>query len=63
MLKLSRRLGERIVIGDGIVVEVVAIDRGKVRLGIVAPRDVPIFRSELLDDRGDLKGGKPPWEE
>lgn len=48
MLVLSRKLGEKIFIGDGITVTVVDIDRGKIRLGIDAPRDVLIFRSELI---------------
>ena len=48
MLVLSRKLGERIYIGDGVVVTVVDIDRGKIRLGIEAPRDVAIYREEVL---------------
>lgn len=48
MLVLSRKLGEKIYIGEKICITVVDIDRGKIRLGIEAPRDVPIFRQELL---------------
>ena len=48
MLVLSRKLGEKIFIGDNICLTVIDVDRGKVRLGIEAPRDVPIFRQELL---------------
>ena len=48
MLVLSRKLGEKIRIGEDIVVTVVDIDRGKIRLGIEAPQDVPILRQELL---------------
>ncbi|MBX9622200.1 MAG: carbon storage regulator [Gemmataceae bacterium] len=48
MLVLSRKLGEKIFIGDNVVITVVDIDRGKIRLGIEAPRDVPIYRQELL---------------
>lgn len=51
MLVLSRKLGEKIVIGEGekaITITVVDIDRGKIRLGVDAPRDTPIFRHELL---------------
>jgi carbon storage regulator len=48
MLVLSRTLGESIVIGEDIRVTVVEIDRGKVRIGIEAPREVPIYREELL---------------
>lgn len=45
---LSRKLGEKIFIGENICITVVDIDRGKIRLGIEAPRDVPIYRQELL---------------
>lgn len=48
MLVLSRKLGEKIFIGDNIVITMVDIDRGKIRLGIEAPRDVPIYRQEML---------------
>jgi carbon storage regulator len=48
MLVLSRKLGEKIYINDNICITVVDIDRGKIRLGIEAPRDVPIFRQELI---------------
>ncbi len=56
MLVLSRKLGEKICIGDNICITVVDIDRGKIRLGIDAPRDIPIFREELLPLDG---AGKP----
>lgn len=48
MLVLSRKLGEKIYISENICITVVDIDRGKIRLGIEAPREVPIFRQELL---------------
>lgn len=48
MLVLSRKYGEKIRIGDDITITVVDIEPNKVRLGIEAPRDVPIYRSELL---------------
>lgn len=50
MLVLSRKQGEKIIINDNISITVVEIDRGKIRLGIEAPRDVPIFRQELLNN-------------
>lgn len=49
MLVLSRKLNEQIVIGENITLTVVSIDRGKIRLGITAPRDVPIHRKEIYD--------------
>jgi carbon storage regulator len=51
MLVLSRKLGEKIYISENICITVVDIDRGKIRLGIEAPREVPIFRQELLQDK------------
>ena len=49
MLVLSRKKNERIVIDDKIVVTVVEIRGDKVRLGIEAPRDVPVHRREIHD--------------
>jgi carbon storage regulator len=47
MLVLSRKNGEAIVIGDGITVTVLAVEGGRVKLGVVAPREVPIHREEV----------------
>ena len=47
MLVLSRKLGEKIFIGDDVEITVVDIDRGKIRLGITAPKDARIEREEL----------------
>ena len=51
MLVLSRKLGEKIVIGDNIVVTVVKIDRNQIRLGIEAPQEVPVYREEIAPNR------------
>jgi carbon storage regulator len=48
MLVLSRKMNETIVIDNEILVTVVEMRGDKVRLGIVAPRDVPVFRQELV---------------
>lgn len=52
---LSRKLGEKIYINENICITVVDIDRGKIRLGIEAPRNVPIFRQELVSDAPAVK--------
>ena len=49
MLVLSRKKNESIVIADTITVTVVEIRGDKVRLGIEAPRDVPVHRQEVFD--------------
>ena len=54
MLVLSRKPGERILIGDKISITVVRIAPGIVRIGVEAPEDLPILREELT------AGGKLP---
>jgi carbon storage regulator len=49
MLVLTRRAGEAIKIGEDVEVTIHGIDRGQVRIGIDAPKDVNIARTELLD--------------
>jgi len=47
MLVLTRKSNQSIMIGDDIEVSVLAIMGEKVRIGIQAPRDVPVFRREV----------------
>jgi carbon storage regulator len=47
MLILTRRPGERVVIGEDVLVTVMEINGQTVRLGIAAPGGVPIFREEI----------------
>jgi carbon storage regulator len=49
MLVLTRKIGERIVINDRIVIEVVQVKGNRIRLGIQAPEDAVILREELLN--------------
>lgn len=51
MLILQRRPGESLRIGEEIEITVVAIEGGKVRLAVSAPKDVTILRSELIGAR------------
>jgi carbon storage regulator len=57
MLVLSRKKNEAIVIDNNIVVTVVEIRGDKVRLGIVAPKDVPVHRQEVYDAIHGQKDG------
>ena len=50
MVELSRKLGEQVVIGGNIVVTVTQVIGGKVKIGIEAPKDVTVLRSELADE-------------
>ena len=49
MLVLSRKKSESIVINDNVVITVVEVRGDKVRLGIQAPREVPVHRKEVMD--------------
>ena len=49
MLILSRKTDESIIINENITVKVVSIDKGVVKLGIDAPADISILRSELTE--------------
>lgn len=55
MLVLSRKKNESIVINDNIVITVVEVRGDKVRLGVVAPKDVTVHRQEVFDaiQKGD----------
>ena len=58
MLVLSRKKGEAIVINNDVVITVVEIRGDKVRLGIVAPKDVPVHRQEVYEAiHGELPAG------
>jgi carbon storage regulator len=50
MLTLTRKVGESIRIGDEIEIIVKEIRRNQVRIGIVAPREIAIYREELYDE-------------
>lgn len=50
MLVLSRKVGERILIGDKIAVTVVKIGHGGVRIGVEAPPELAVVREELAEE-------------
>ena len=54
MLVLSRKTGEALVIGEEIVVEILEIRGDAVKLGISAPKKIPVWRRELLTEVRDV---------
>jgi carbon storage regulator len=50
MLVLTRKVNQSISLGDNVRVTVLSVDGDRVSVGVDAPREVRIFRSELLDD-------------
>ncbi|QDV50816.1 carbon storage regulator [Gimesia fumaroli] len=53
MLVLSRKLNESIHVGDQVVIRIIQMRGGKVRVGIEAPREIQVIRSELRDQPTD----------
>ena len=60
MLVMSRKVGERILIGEEITVTVVKVSGGGVRIGVEAPMELSIMREELAEKiMAAVAGGKP----
>jgi carbon storage regulator len=47
MLMMTRRAGQKIVLGEDIVIEVVEVAGNTVRIGVSAPRSLPVYREEI----------------
>ena len=61
MLILTRRVGESIIIGDDIVITVLGVKGNQVRIGINAPKNVPVNREEIkrkIDAQIEVANGK-----
>jgi carbon storage regulator len=56
MLILTRRVGETLTIGDAITVTVLGVKGNQVRLGMQAPKDVPVHREEIYQR---IRAGTP----
>jgi len=54
MLVLSRKTGEGITLDNDITIDILAIDGDRVRIGIQAPKEMRIFRKELLAETVDI---------
>lgn len=60
MLVLTRKLMEKLYIGDDICVTVVRLEGGQVRLGIEAPREIAVVRAELVPERTAVAASGTP---
>ena len=63
MLVLSRQRDESIMIGDDVEIIIVDVRGDKVRLGITAPKDIPVHRREIYDAIKREKGQNPDSKE
>ena len=62
MLILTRRVGEKLVIGDDVVVTVLGVKGNQVRIGISAPKDVEVHREEIYDRiQKEQNAGQTPF--
>jgi carbon storage regulator len=58
MLILTRRVGETLMIGNEITVTVLSVQGNQIRLGIAAPKEIPVHREEVYVRLQEEKGGK-----
>ncbi|MTD45515.1 carbon storage regulator CsrA [Conexibacter sp. W3-3-2] len=47
MLIITRRPGEKLMVGDDVVIEVIEVNGSSVRIGIAAPKSIPVYREEI----------------
>ncbi len=61
MLVLTRKVGEKLLIGDDIIINVIEVNRGNIRIGIDAPDHVSILRYEVYERirEENLKASRP----
>lgn len=64
MLIITRKPGEKIMLGDDVTIEVIEVSGSSVRIGIAAPRSLPVYREEIWKSVKNDRGASavPPAE-
>ncbi len=57
MLILTRKIDQGIIIAGNIIVRVLGVERDRVKIGIDAPKEIPVLRQELLEREGNRQPG------
>ncbi len=63
MLVLSRKVGEQLMIGDDVTVTVLSVRGNQVRIGVTAPKEVPVLREELIDNASEKPSTTRPLQQ
>lgn len=65
MLVLTRKIGETILIGDNIKIQLIEVSKDSVKIGISAPKDITVLRGEILNEIIDqnIKSSKTSKEQ
>ena len=62
MLILTRKIDQGIIIAGNIEIRILGVQRDRVKIGISAPRDIPVLREELVDVKPSSDNGKTERE-
>ena len=63
MLILSRKVGESLIINDNVEIKILEMSHHRIRIGIIAPKEVVVMRKEVLDQKSSTHNPSEPVQE